>query len=387
MRPRGSAARAVPPPIVEILSWVQGRTFPADRPLIDLSQAAPDLPPAPELIDHLQDFLGREEAARYGPVQGSPALREVLAERYRRRYGAAFSPYQVVITAGANQAFWPAVLTVARPGDEVILPSPAYFNHLMTLDMLGVRAALVPFEESRRGVPDPAAVAGRLTRRTRAIVIVSPNNPTGAVAPSGVLEEIADLATRMQVALILDETYGEFVPDPPHGLFARSDWADILIHITSFSKTLAIPGLRVGAMVAGPAVVSEILKVQDSMVICAPVPAQEAVRFGLATLDAWIDSLRRTVLERRDRFGSSLDRADTGWEVAADGPFFTYLRHPFPDRSAMEVCRALLEEQHLLGLPGSAFGPDQQAFVRLAVGNLPEASVDEVVARLREAAQ
>ena len=219
-------AAVVEPPIAEAKGWVKGRTYPADRPLLDLCQAVPSYPPAEELRAHLAERVALFETAQYTQIEGTPALRTALSAHMSAFYGAEIAAENTLITAGCNQAYCLTILTLARAGDEVILPLPYYFNHQMWLDSLGIKAVHLPFRADRAGVPDPEDAAARITSKTRAIVLVSPNNQTGAVIPPATLAAFRDLAKAHGIALILDETYKDFLPDEAeqHALFADPAW-------------------------------------------------------------------------------------------------------------------------------------------------------------------
>src|SRR5437667_908455 len=187
LSPNPLLAGVAAPPIPEAHGWIEGRSFPADKPLIDVAQAVPGYPPPKDLTDHLASLVGEAATARYTDVPGLPALRAALASDMSQFYGAGIAAADVSITAGCNQAFCLAVMALAEAGDEVILPLPYYFNHRMWLDMLGIATVGLPFRPDRSGVPDPGEAAARITARTRAIVLISPNNPTGAVYPPDTL--------------------------------------------------------------------------------------------------------------------------------------------------------------------------------------------------------
>jgi hypothetical protein len=226
------------PPIPEVHGWIVGRHFPAEKPLIDVAQAIPGYPPPKPLTDHLAAIIGDPTSAPYTDVPGLPGLRAALARDVGQFYDADIASADVTITAGCNQAFCLTLLALARACDEIILPVPYYFNHQMWLDMQGIGARHLPFRPERGGVPDPAEAAAMIGPRTRAIVLVSPNNPTGAVFPAEVIAEFYNLARRHDIALILDETYRDFMPtdDAPHGLFSEPDWRETLVQLYSFSK-------------------------------------------------------------------------------------------------------------------------------------------------------
>ncbi len=166
-----------PPPVMEARRWLEGVSFPPERPLINVSQAAPMDPPPEGLRRALAEAALNDPAAHlYGPVLGLPALRDEIAAQWSVAYGGVISAKEVAITQGCNQAFCATLATLARAGDEVILPTPWYFNHKMWLDMQGVGA--VPLATGPGLIPEVEAAARLITDRTRAIVLVTPNNPS-----------------------------------------------------------------------------------------------------------------------------------------------------------------------------------------------------------------
>ncbi|MBM3620275.1 MAG: aminotransferase [Alphaproteobacteria bacterium] len=375
-------------PIAAVRALIAGRSFPADRPLIDLTQAAPGYPPPAELTDHLARRLADPAIHRYGDILGVPALREAYAEHLGAFHRTTIKPSQVAITAGCNQAFCAAMMALASAGDSVLLPRPHYFNHAMWLRMLGVRPVPLDFRDGSGAVPDPADAEALIDRTTRAIVLVSPNNPSGATYPPAVIEAFYALAKRRRIALVLDETYKDFLPDTtrPHRIFDDPDWPQTLIHLYSFSKVYALPGHRVGALTAGPAALAEIEKVMDCVAICAPRPGQEAALYGLRHLAGWARERIAAVVARGRAFGDLVARSNR-WRLVSLGAYFAYLEHPFAGAPAMDVVRRLADAQHLLLLPGTTFGEGQERFVRLAYANVVDDVIPDVVARLDEAAR
>ncbi len=376
-------AAVAPPPIADAQGWVRGMAPVPGRPLIDLCQAVPGHPPAVELVEHLAERLHDPAVHRYTDILGLPALREALAADIGRLYGARPSPSQVAITAGCNQAFCAAILALATAGDEVILPQPHYFNHKMWLDALGVAAVPLAFRPDAGGVPDPDEAAARIGPRTRAIVLVTPNNPTGAVYPPEVIARFYALAQRHGIALILDETYRDFLPDDsrPHALFDDPAWPETLVHLYSFSKVFAITGHRVGALVAGPRLMASVEKAVDCIAICAPRLGQEAALFGLTALREWVTGNTLLMRSRAAAFRLAVEGLPD-WRLVSIGAYFAYVEHPFADRPAYAVAKALAERQSLLTLPGSMFGEGQDRYLRLAFANVPGESASTVAARL-----
>lgn len=371
------------PPITEVKSWLAGMTFTAKRPLIDLCQAVPDYAPAPELVAHLRDLLDDPMTSRYSPDEGLEEVRAAVSDWYGRCYRAAPAANEICLTIGASQAFWLAIMTLCQAGDEVIVQLPAYFDHPMALQALGIRPVWVPFDEATGGQPDIDAIAARMTPKTRAILLVTPSNPTGAVTSAQTLKKLYGLAKAHDIALVLDETYNAFLPagEMPHALFSEPDWQEHFIHIASFGKTFALTGYRAGALVAGPAVIHQALKVQDTMAVCQPRITQQAIRFGCEHLDAWVAENAVMMQRRHDLFRQLFDRTENPFKLLASGGFFAWVKHPWPDLSSRDAARRLLEEAHLLCLPGEAFGPGLQDSLRLAFGNIHEQQIPAAVRR------
>ena len=377
--------QALDPPTGETRAWVESGLMNPELPLIDAAQAVPSYPPAPALMAHLSDFVRQPESAFYTPILGVPALRAALAADLARDYRTAIEAEQVAITCGGNHAFCMAMLAVAGPGDEVILPEPFYFNHQMWFEMQGVRARHLPCREDAEGmVPDPDEAAALIGPRTRAIALISPNNPTGTIYGPERLAAFFELAERHGLALMIDETYKDFLPGdgPPHPLMQRPGWQDVFVLIYSFSKVYSLTGYRVGAIVGGARFMEAAGKVADTMTICAPRVGQEAALFGLEHLADWKAEKRRGLLQRIALLDRAYAEHRPAFEMVSRGAFFAYLRHPYEGTPSLEVSRRLLAEQSLLTWPGAIFGNQQDAYIRLAFANAGEDEIQEMVRRL-----
>jgi aspartate/methionine/tyrosine aminotransferase len=342
---------------MEARRWLQGVDFPPDRPLLNLSQAAPVEPPPEPFRDAMAEMVRADaDTHLYGPVLGNPALRSEIAWRSSALYGGEIRPEEVAVTAGCNQAFCTAIATVAAPDDAVLLPVPWYFNHKMWLDLSGVETIPLPCGDGM--LPDPAAARARLTPRVKAIVLVTPNNPTGAEYPPELIAEFAALAREHGAVLILDETYRDFLSRDgrPHGLFADPGWRDTLIHLYSFSKSFRLTGHRTGAMIAAAPRLAEAEKVLDTVTICAPQLGQKAALWGLRHLSDWVANERAEILRRREAALAALSSLP-GWRVLGCGAYFAYVEHPHPLPSDA-LAPLLVRELSLLMLPGTMFAPE-----------------------------
>lgn len=376
------------PPITEVKSWLEGIEVSAKRPLVDLCQAVPDYPPAPELVDYLRGLLDDPATSRYSSDEGLQEVRAAVSAWYARRYGAAPETKEICLTIGASQAFWLAITTLCQAGDEVIIQLPAYFDHPMALQASGIHCVWAPFDKATAGQPDVDAIAARITPRTRAILLVSPSNPTGTVTPPETLRQLYALARQHDIALVLDETYNAFLPAgfQPHTLFSEPDWQQYFVQIASFGKTFALTGYRAGALVAGSKFIHEALKVQDSMVVCQPRITQQAIRFGCDHLDAWVSANAVMMQRRHDCFRAIFVQPGNPFQLIASGSFFAWVKHPWPQLSGRAASRRMVEQAQLLCLPGEAFGPDLSGYLRLAFGNIHEKDIPAAVQRFIEVA-
>ncbi|MFP6745729.1 MAG: aminotransferase [Alphaproteobacteria bacterium] len=361
-----------PPPVAEVYGWIDGREFPDDKPLLDVSQAVPGYPPDEALTGHLAGLVSDPATSLYTDIHGVTPLRTALAAHTAALYNGAIEPGEVAITAGCNQAFCLAIMALAASGDEVILPVPYYFNHRMWLDMQGVTPVYMPFHEDQGGVPDPADVAALVTPRTRAIVLTTPNNPTGAVFDDTVMDAFFEAAKAHGIALVVDETYRDFLSAerPPHGLFARTDWRETLVHLYSFSKVYCLTGYRAGAIIAGETLLCQEIKAMDCISICAPAIGQAAALFGLEHLAGWRADKRALMADRVEALQLAFRRNDMAYEVVSAGAYFAYLKHPFGDTPSAQVARRLADDHNVLCIPGGMFGPGQEQYLRFAFANL-----------------
>ncbi|MCV6596164.1 MAG: aminotransferase [Mangrovicoccus sp.] len=374
------------PPVMEARRWLETHRPPDDLPLINVSQAAPTAPPPEGLRAAMAEaVLHRPDAHLYGPVLGLPDLRDAISARWAKIYGSAPGARRLAITAGCNQAFCAAIATLATPGDEVILPVPWYFNHAMWLHMQGVTPR--PLATGPDLLPDPEAAEALITPRSRAIVLVTPNNPGGTAYPPGLIRAFYELCQRRGIALILDETYRDYLGSdaPPHDLFDDPDWDRTLVQLYSFSKAYRLTGHRTGALLAAEPVLRQVEKFLDTVAICAPQIGQIGALWGLENLGDWLESERQEILAR----GAAMRAAMAGlpgWELRGCGAYFAYMRHPF-DLPSNELAPLLVQRTGILALPGSMFRPASDGSgareLRLAFANIDREGIAKLADRLR----
>ncbi len=358
------------PPIPEVQGWsaAYGGGY---GPLIQLSQAVPGYAPHEDLLRWTAEAALDSEAAGYGLIEGEPELLAEYAAHVSALYGGQIAPEEVQITAGCNQAFYVAMMTIAGRGNEVVLTNPNFFNHEATLRLLGLRVRTVECSAQNGFLPQPQDVEKAIGARTAAVVLCSPNNPTGAVYPPELLKEIYQVCARSSAWLVVDETYRDFLAPgagAPHGLFSEPGRQDTFIQLYSFSKSFCIPGHRVGGLIASPELVMQTVKVMDNLQICAPRPAQIAVAKALPALAGWRAANAAEMQKRNQAFQDVLAGLPR-WKLRAIGAYFAYVEHPYAGVSSREVAKELAEVKGIVTLPGSYFGSGQERYLRFAFAN------------------
>lgn len=368
-------------PIAEAHAYLLERA--GSRPLLDLSQAAPGYPTASSVQKRIAEVAGEPDGGRYAPPPGLPSLKLAFADELSEDHRSPISPANVLPTAGCNQAFCIVTSALTEPGDEVILIVPYYFNHDMWLKLDGVTPRYLA--TSGEDPPDIGEAQKLIGPKTRAIVLVTPGNPTGVTVEPGVIHDLFALAVEHDIVLIVDETYRNFRPtnEPSHQLYGEEKWQDNLVTLHSFSKDLAIPGYRVGAVVASPNLLYEAMKIMDCIQICAPRISQEAAVAGLVNARAWRDQQRERIADVHSLFKSVMASEPRGFKLAASGAFFGWVEHGSGEPS-IEVVRRLVLQHDVLVIPGTAFTPTDQSMLRFSFANLNSDEITELGARLDE---
>ncbi|MEM7096522.1 MAG: aminotransferase [Actinomycetota bacterium] len=354
------------------------------RSLLNLSQAAPSVAPPQVVIDRVAAVAAEPDGARYVPQEGLPTLRAALAEELTAIYPGDINTDDVLITAGCNQAFCVVASALTSPGDNMIVALPYYFNHDMWLQVEGVERRYVGAADRPRPTVDE--IVAQIDERTRALLLVTPGNPSGTILTPDEIASYDEVCRANEIALILDETYRSYrgTEEPAHDRYAMHDWRDGLITLHSFSKDLAIPGYRVGAAVGDPGFLAEAMKLVDCVAICAPRIGQEAALEGLRHAGDWRNEQAALIVARQRHFEAAMNDRPGGFELVSSGAYFGWVRHPFEDQDTLDVVASLLRERDILVIPGTAFTPEDERFLRFSFANLDESEIDELARRLGE---
>jgi len=366
-------------PIIPIVSrWI------AQTPgTVSLGQGVVSYGPPQEAVEALHGFPASPSDHRYGAVEGEAPLVAAIEGKLLVENGIDVSGVsRVVVTAGGNLAFMNAILAVTDPGDEVVLQVPYYFNHEMAVEMAGAR--VVPVRTDADCQLDLTAIEAAITPRTRAIVTVSPNNPTGAVYPAVALRGVNALCKARGIFHIHDEVYEYFTYDrTPH--FSPGSIPGAAAHtisMYSFSKAYGLASWRMGYMVIPEGLWEAVNKIQDTLLVCPPVVSQHvalaALRVGrsyCAPHVARLDGMRTLMAAALSQSGVPCD------VPTARGAFYYFVKvHSSLD--AMTLTERLIREHRVAVIPGTAFGASQGCHIRVSYGALDAQTAQEGVSRL-----
>jgi len=353
--------------------------------IINLGQAIPNFPPSPKALAAARQALAEPATHVYSPDAGLLALRQALCAALAREHDIQADPErEVLITAGANQAFLLALLTLLEPGDRVLLPAPYFFNHEMAVRIAGGVPVGVPVDPASGFQLQLEALEPYLGG-ARAVILCTPNNPTGTVYDPGELARISRELAARDITALTDETYRHLVYGSAHhwSPAALPEARGHVITVGSFSKSYSLTGWRIGYLVAPAPFVEEAIKVQDTMVICAAVVAQKAALGALQEGPAFV-AARCAALDRRRRLLAEHLAAIPGlhWQPT-EGAFFAFVRVAGCTDS-LQLAMDILEQAHVVTIPGSLFGPCGEGYLRLSYGSVEEEALAEACGRLKK---
>ena len=350
---------------------------------ISLGQGVVNYPPPTQAIASLQTFLANPSNHLYQAVTGIEPLVKAIADKLATDNQIAITQKNsIVVTAGSNMAFLNAVLAITQAGDEIILNTPYYFNHEMAITMANCRPVSV--KTNRYYQLDLNAIAQAITPKTRAIVTISPNNPTGAVYPAADLEAVNDLCCDRGIYHISDEAYEYFTYDgikhTSPGSFSNS--VNHTISLFSLSKAYGFASWRIGYMVIPQHLTLAVKKVQDTNVICPPVVSQYAASGALTAGKAYCQQHLSQIARVRTIVAEQLYLIKDICAIApAEGAFYFFLKVN-TDLNDLNLVQQLIEQYKVAVIPGSTFGMKNGCYLRIAYGSSQPDTVKEGIERL-----
>lgn len=370
---------AVQSPIIPIV----GELIRTNPGTISLGQGVVSYSPPPEAIEFLPKFLAEPTNNLYKSVEGIPPLHGAIAAKLLKfnRIEINIKNF-IVVTAGSNMAFMNAVLAITTTGDEIILNAPYYFNHEMAITMAGCHPVIVETDENYQLRPD--AITKAITDKTRAVVTISPNNPTGVVYSEATLREVNNICREKGIYHISDEAYEYFtynnIKHISPGAFVGS--SEHTISLYSLSKAYGFASWRIGYMVIPKNLLDAVRKIQDTILICPPVISQYA---ALGALQAKPDYIQKHV-EAIAEVGELVIDAFQGLSdictiAPANGAFYYFLK-VHTSINAFELVKKLICEHQVAVIPGTTFGMENGCYLRVAYGALQKQTVKEGIERL-----
>ncbi len=346
--------------------------------VVSLAQGIPSFDTPEPIKSFVQQKIADGECATYSLTPGLPQLRECIAESLLRE-GMHYDPdREIIVSSGSIEAIAATLLTLTRPGDEIILPSPSYASYQEVVRIAGCTPRFAPLREEQNFAFDEETFEACLSPHTRAILYCNPNNPTGTVFSEAETRALIALAERHNLFLIIDEAYKDFVYTP-EAYFSPAQITDVrqrIVRIFTFSKAYGMTGWRVGYLHSDARNVQEILKVHDALVTCAPVVSQYAALAALEYGQEHIIAFRQAFKQRRDLTLTHLDQLSHVFDYQKpEGSYFVFPRMKdvvVHARDSHALAYDLLEKAKVAVVPGIAFGPSGEAHIRLNFGRRPD---------------
>lgn len=351
--------------------------------MINLASGTPDFPTPPHVVEAGQRALAEGKTV-YTAWAGLPALREAIAEQLQRDKGVSYNPASdIIVTAGAQAAMLTVTLAVLDPGDEVLVPTPFYDEYRRDIMLAGASMIPVPTRIEDNFELDPDALEQAITPRTKAMILISPSNPTGAVMDRPILERVAEIAQRHDLLVIWDELYDRFVYDgfQPVNLAALPGMRERTIVINGFSKCYSMTGWRVGYVAAPGEISDALLPIAHGMTICAPSVSQYAALAAVTGSHDWFDEILAEYDRRRQLWMQALDAMGLPYGRPR-GAYYIMPHVGSTGLTSQEFAKVLREEGNvMIGGAGGATDPYNEGFVRCSLA-LPYAKLEEGLERM-----
>ena len=375
-RPASSRAAGMPRSAIrEIMSLAAGRPS-----VIHMEIGEPDFSTPSSIVESAFD-AARKGWTKYSSNAGLPSLRKMVAERCVKRWNVPVHPDQIVVTSGAIGALYSSLMSVVDIGDEVLIPDPGWPNYEAITHLAGGTPVRFNQSASRGFLPDPEEITRLITPRTKAIVINTPGNPSGAVFSAALIKQIGEIARRSGIYVISDEIYEDIVFEGEHISAAGIVPEDRLFVVSGFSKTYAMTGWRLGWLVCPPALAAVATGLQEPVTSCASTISQKAGEAALSGDQSSVSEFRDTFKRRRDIVVDVF--GNTGLlPVVPHGAFYALIDISSTGRSSLDFAKAFLLSQEAAVVPGVTFGPNCDRYVRVAF-TIEDAQLREGLTRLR----
>ena len=349
--------------------------------VIDFTLGDPDVP-TPKAICDVAYTAAINGNTHYAPNAGLPALREAIAKQVSKENGIDYTADNVAVTIGATEAVYLSFMACINPGDEVIILAPYWVQYENIVKLLGGKPVIVDtLKEDFE--PDLIAIHKAINEHTKAIVINSPNNPSGYVYNDAFLKELAEVASSNNIFIFDDEAYRSLVYDGEYPSIAKYCGKEDIVIINSFSKEFAMTGWRVGYVVADEDFINTVVKFQQNIAVCVSTPNQYAAIEAITNKDKYAGGIKDVFQKRRDVLTRELRKIEKLKFQAPAGTFYAFIDISSTGMDSKSFCFSLLEKQHVAVIPGVAFGEAFDNYIRLAF-TLNEDKIIEGISRIKE---
>lgn len=350
--------------------------------IILLTIGDPDFDTPPAIIDRAVHSL-QHGRTHYTPPAGELELRSAIADYHTQQTGQIVTPHHVAVVQGAQCALYVAAMCTLQPGDEVIMSDPVYSTYPPTIGATQATPVYVPLHAEKNFHLDPGEVAAAITPRTRAMLFNTPHNPTGAVLARDEIEALATLAIEHDLWFMTDEVYSNFTYTRPHVSPASiPSLADRAVTISSLSKSHAMTGWRLGWIVGPPDLIEYASRLLMAMAYGGPPFIQDAAVTALTTEIAEVEQMRKAYRRRAELVSEVLADTPGIRSCETEGGMYALLDVRSSGISSMEFANQACEAAHVAMLPGDAFGPNLQGYLRLSLV-VPEERLLEACERVR----
>ena len=349
--------------------------------VVDFTLGDPDIP-TPLPICEAATKAAEEGKTRYAPNAGLPALREKIAKQVSKESGIDYDANTVAVTVGATEAVYLAFMACVNPGDEVIILAPYWVQYENIVKLLGGKPVIIDtFKEEFE--PDLNAIRRAITDKTKAIVVNSPNNPSGYIYKDAFLKELAEMVSANHITIFDDEAYRSLTYEKEFNSITQYCRKEDVVIINSFSKQFAMTGWRVGYAVGEEHFIKEVIKFQQNIAVCVATPNQYAAIEAMSHADQYAKGIKDVFTKRRETLIRELDNLDKISYQAPQGTFYAFIDISKTGKDSKSFCFELLEKEHVAVIPGVAFGEAFDNYIRLAF-TLNEDKIVEGITRIRK---
>ncbi len=326
-----------------------------------------------------------DNMTKYSANAGLYELRQAIADKYTNEFGEPYSPENVMVTAGAMEAIFLTLMIIINPGDEIIVPDPAYPNYIGAATMSGCKIVRIPLYEEKGFKLQPEDLEKAITPRTKALILNYPNNPLGAILEKENVEKLAEIVKKHNIIVISDEVYEKIIYDGNEH-FSMAQIPDVkkqVLIVNGVSKTYAMTGWRIGYVVGDEEIISNMPKLQESIVSCLPVFIQKAALDAINGSQEAVNEMVKDYYRRRDILVDGLNGIPGFKCMKSGGSFYAFANIKSFGKTSQEFAEEILREAKVAGVPGSAFGEMGEGYMRFSFANSDE-NLKEAIRRIKE---